>query len=132
LVRIMTVTKRLRGLPIERTLGVISGRWKPVILHVLLNGPRRTCELEKHIPSITQKVLIQQLRSLEEHGIVSRQTYADEPQRVDYTLTPLGISLKPLIAMLDEWGRHHAEELDETDKLLACEAVVRDTISKGK
>src|ERR1700722_17280913 len=99
----MTVTKRLRGLPIERTLGVISGRWKPVVLHVLLNGPRRTCELEQHIPSITQKVLIQQLRSLEEHGLVYRQPSADEPQRVDYTLTPLGMSLKPLIAMLDEW-----------------------------
>ena len=127
----MTVTKRLRGLPIERTLDVISGRWKAVIVHVLLSGPKRTCELENHIRGITQKVLIQQLRALEEHGLVERQVRADEAQRVDYGLTPLGLSLQPVIAMLEDWGRHHAEGLGETDQLLPCEAVVQDTPGKG-
>jgi len=69
----MKIIKRLPGLPAERALGVISGRWKAVILHVLLDGPQRTCDLEKRIAGISQKVLIEQLRALEEHGMVSRQ-----------------------------------------------------------
>jgi DNA-binding HxlR family transcriptional regulator len=125
----MTITKHLPGLPLERALGVISGRWKAVIVHVLLSGPKRTSELEKHIPSLTQKVLIQQLRALEEHGLVFRTAGADDAHRVDYALTPLGLSLEPLIAQLRAWGEHHAEELDDTDRLLPCEAVVRPLIS---
>ena len=121
----MKVIKELSGLPIERALGVISGRWKAIIIYVLLNGPRRTCELENRIKGISQKVLIEQLRALEEHGLVYRQSFAQEPQRVDYGLTELGMSLKPLLSFLEEWGRGHAEDLKETDKLLPCAAVVR-------
>jgi DNA-binding HxlR family transcriptional regulator len=123
-----TISKRLPGLPIERTLGVISGRWKAVIVHVLLSGPKRTCELEKHIPGLTQKVLIQQLRALEEHGLVERYNGGVDSQRVDYALTELGLSLAPVIAQLRQWGLHHAQAQDETDRLLPCEAVVRDNI----
>ncbi|AEU34631.1 winged helix-turn-helix transcriptional regulator [Granulicella mallensis] len=121
----MKITKELPGLPIERTLGVISGRWKAVLVYILLDGPKRLCELENQIAGISQKVLIEQLRVLEEHGLVSRQNFVEEPQRVDYVLTPLGMSLKPLLALLYDWGQHHAEELQETEKLLPCEAVVR-------
>ena len=121
----MKVIKELPSLPIERALGVVSGRWKAVIIYVLLNGPRRTCELENQIEGISQKVLIEQLRALEEHGLVYRQSFAQEPQRVDYGLTKLGMSLKPLLSLLEEWGRGHAEERKETDKLLPCAAVVR-------
>jgi DNA-binding HxlR family transcriptional regulator len=121
----MKVIKELPSLPIERALGVVSGRWKAVIIYVLLNGPRRTCELENQIEGISQKVLIEQLRALEEHGLVYRQSFAQDPQRVDYGLTKLGMSLKPLLSLLEEWGRGHAEERKETDKLLPCAAVVR-------
>ncbi|KLD66218.1 winged helix-turn-helix transcriptional regulator [Dyella japonica] len=121
----MTIIKRLPGLPIERALGVISGRWKAVIIHVLLRGPKRTCELEQQIPSLTQKVLIQQLRALEEHGLVYRKVSADDTRCVDYGLTPLGLSLEPLIVQLQKWGEHHAEALGDTERLLPCEAVVR-------
>lgn len=121
----MTLTKLLPRLPIERTLGIISGRWKAVIIHVLLEGPKRTCEIETQITGISQKVLIQQLKALEVHGIVWRKTYPEEPQRVDYTLTPLGLSLKPLISSLRDWGEQHAQELGDVDRLLPCDAVVR-------
>jgi DNA-binding HxlR family transcriptional regulator len=127
LVRIMKITKRLPGLPIERTLGVLSGRWKAVIVYVLMSGPRRICELEQQIAGISQKVLLQQLRALEEHGLVHRETFAGEPRRVNYALTSLGMSLKPLISLLYEWGRHHAEELEDIGRLLPCDAVVRNT-----
>jgi DNA-binding HxlR family transcriptional regulator len=128
----MRISKRLPGLPIERALGVISGRWKAIIIYVLLGGPKRTSELEKHIPSLTQKVLIQQLRALEEHGLVYRKAGADDAHRVDYALTPLGMSLEPLIVQLRQWGEHHAEELDDTDRLLPCDAVVRPIIRTAK
>jgi DNA-binding HxlR family transcriptional regulator len=74
---------------------------------------------------ISQKILIQQLRALEEHGLIHRRISGDEPQRVDYELTPLGMSLRPLISLLYEWGQHHAQEVDETNRLVSCEAVVR-------
>jgi DNA-binding HxlR family transcriptional regulator len=121
----MKVIKRLPGLPVERALGVFSGRWKAVILCVLLDGPQRTCELEKRIVGISQKMLIEQLRALEEHGMVSRQPTAGDSQGIDYLLTPLGESLRPVLDFLIEWGAHHAEELDEVHRLLPCDAVVR-------
>ena len=102
-----------------------------MIIYVLLSGPKRTRELEKHIPSLTQKVLLQQLRALEEHGLVYRKAGTDDARRVDYALTPLGMSLEPLIAQMRQWGEHHAEELDDTDRLLPCDAVVRPVISKA-
>jgi len=78
----MKIIKRLPGLPVERALGVLSGRWKAVLLDVLSDGPQRTCDLEKRIAGITQKVLIEQLRALEEHGMVSRQPRAGDSQAI--------------------------------------------------
>ena len=122
----MKIIKRLPGLPVERALGVLSGRWKAVILDVLMDGPQRTCELEQRIVGISQKVLIGQLRALEEHGTVSRQPSAADSQGIEYLLTPLGESLWPVLDALIEWGIHHAKELDEVHRLLPYDAVVRD------
>jgi DNA-binding HxlR family transcriptional regulator len=122
----MKIIKNLPGLPVERALGVLSGRWKAIILYVLLDGAQRTCELEKRIAGISQKVLIEQLRALEEHGMVSRQPSAGHRQGIEYLLTPLGESLRPILESLIAWGAHHAEELDEVHKLLPCDAIVRD------
>jgi DNA-binding HxlR family transcriptional regulator len=122
----MKINKRLPGLPAERALGVISGRWKAVILHTLLDGPQRTRELEQRIAGISQKVLIEQLRALEEHGVVSRQPSAEHRQGIEYLLTPLGESLRPILEAVIAWGAHHAKALDDVDRLLPCDAVVRD------
>jgi DNA-binding HxlR family transcriptional regulator len=122
----MKVIKRLPGLPVERALGVLSGRWKAVILFVLLDGPQRTRELETRIAGISQKVLLEQLRALEEHGMVSRQSSALHRQGIEYLLTPLGESMRSILESLLEWGAHHARELDEVDRLLPCDAVIRD------
>jgi DNA-binding HxlR family transcriptional regulator len=121
----MKIIKRLPGLPVERALGILSGRWKAVILYVLADGPQRTCELEQRIAGVPQKVLIEQLRALEEHGLVRRRPIATDTQGIEYLLTPLGESLRPVLASLMEWGVHHAEELDEGHRLLPCEAIVR-------
>lgn len=121
----MKIINRLPALPAERALGVLSGRWKAVILHTLMDGPQRTCLLENRINGISQKVLIEQLRALEEHGLVVRQASAEQRQAIEYAVTPLGESLRPILQSLIDWGTHHAEELNEADKLLPCEAVVR-------
>jgi DNA-binding HxlR family transcriptional regulator len=93
---------------------------------VLLEGLHRTCELETRIAGISQKVLIDQLRALEEHGMVSRQPSAGDRQGIEYVLTPHGESLRAVLESLIEWGAHHAKERDEVHRLLPCEAVVRD------
>lgn len=122
----MKIINRLPGLPVERALKVLSGRWKAVILYVLMDGPQRTCDLESRIVGISQKVLIEQLRALEEHGMVSRQPSALDHQGIEYLLSPLGESLRPVLDSLREWGVHHAQELDEGNQLLPCNAVTRD------
>lgn len=112
--------KRLPKLPVERALKVISGRWKPIILYHVYSGPKRLSELRRMIPEITQKVLIQQLREMEEHGLVFRAIFAEVPARVEYTATQLGLGLEPILFALCQWGQDHAEAQGEFDELADC------------
>ena len=116
-------TNRLPALPIERALKVISGRWKAIILYHLFDRPRRLSELMRMVPRITQKVLIQQLREMEEHGLVHREIFREVPARVEYSVTAQGLSLEPIMLALCKWGQHHAQEHDELDRIADC--VVR-------
>jgi hypothetical protein len=72
------------------------------------------------VPNVSQKVLIQQLREMEEHGLLGREIFRQVPPRVDYTATALGLSLEPVIMSLCEWGRRHAAKLNELDRLAEC------------
>lgn len=112
--------KDLPPWPAERALKVISGRWKAVLLYLLFDGPRRLSQLSRARPEISQKVLIQQLREMEEHGLVSREIFREVPPRVEYSATPLGRSLEPVLLALCAWGRQHAVALDELDQLREC------------
>ena len=112
--------KRLPARPAERALRVISGRWKAVILCHLFDRPQRLSELRRLIPDVSQKVLVQQLREMEEHGLVHREVFRQVPPRVDYSATELGLSLEPMLRSLCEWGRDHAAELNELDQLADC------------
>jgi DNA-binding HxlR family transcriptional regulator len=107
----------------ERALKVLAGSWKPMILQHLISGPKRFSELKRLVPKVSQKVLIQQLREMEDHGIARRQLFAQVPPRVEYSATELGKSLEPLLASLCAWGRRHAAELDELGQLEACAAA---------
>jgi DNA-binding HxlR family transcriptional regulator len=115
--------KRLPMLPVERALKVISGRWKAVILYQLFSGPKRLSELQALVPAVTQKVLIQQLREMQEHGLVGREIFRQVPPRVDYLATPLGLSLAPVIATLCDWGRRHAADLEALEG--GCDGILR-------
>lgn len=121
--------KRLPILPAERALKIIAGRWKAIILYHLYDRPRRLSELRRLVPEISQKVLIQQLREMEEHQLVRREIFRQVPPRVDYSATTLGRSLEPVLLALCDWGRMHAAELDEVDRLVDCARLERTTSS---
>lgn len=112
--------KRLPFYPAERAMKVVSGRWKVVILYHLSNGPKRLSELTRLLPQATQKVLIQQLREMEQHGLVLREVYPQVPPKVVYSVTQLGKSLEPVLRALCDWGRKHAVILEETDRIADC------------
>ena len=92
------------GCAVEVTLSVMGGTWKPIILFQLLHGKKRFGELGRAIPGITQRMLTLQLRELEDAAIVQRTVYAEVPPRVDYALTALGQSLKPVLLAMRTWG----------------------------
>lgn len=96
---------------ISATLEVISGRWKSVILFYLLSGTRRFSEIKRFVPGITQRVLTAQLRELEADGIVSRNVYPVIPPKVEYSVTPFGRTLEPVLLSMCDWGREHKKKV---------------------
>lgn len=87
------------------TLDLIGGRWKPLILwRLLLQGCMRYSQLKNSMPHVSERILILQLRELEKDKLISRQVYAEVPPKVEYRLTDLGLSLKPVLCCLSEWG----------------------------
>ncbi|AIG28879.1 winged helix-turn-helix transcriptional regulator [Brevibacillus sp. 7WMA2] len=99
--------KKKYNITVEATLEVIGGKWKCVILCHLTHGKKRTSELKRVMPGITQKMLTQQLRELEQDGIVNRIIYNQVPPKVEYELSEYGWSLKPILDSLCVWGEKH-------------------------
>lgn len=103
--------KDLPAFPVETTLTLIGDKWKVLILRDLLPGTKRFGELKKSIGSVFQKVLTAQLRDMEQNGLISRKVYAEVPPRVEYSLTDLGKSLKPILDALWNWGEGYKASL---------------------
>lgn len=99
---------------VESTIKVIGGRWKVLILRELFQGVKRFNELHRVLHGITQKMLTQQLREMEADGIIHREVYAQVPPKVEYSLTPLGESLKPILKEMHQWGLTYLQS--QTDK----------------
>lgn len=91
--------------PVTATIALIGGRWKAIILHVLSEHTRRFGEINFRIPSISRKVLTEQLKELEADGLISRTQYKEIPPRVEYSLTELGKSLSPILNEMAVWGK---------------------------
>lgn len=100
----MPTVKDLPPCPVETTLTLISNKWKVLILRDLLPGTKRFGELKKSVGEVSQKVLAAQRREMEAGGLLVRTVYPEVPPRVEYTLTDLGRSLKPILDAMQAWG----------------------------
>lgn len=96
----------------ETTLTLIGDKWKVLILRDLMPGTKRFGELRKSVGDVSQKVLTAQLRDMEKSGLVHREVYAEVPPRVEYSLTPLGRSLKPILDSMWAWGEGYKASLE--------------------
>lgn len=105
--------KELPACPVETTLSLISSRWTVLIIRELLTGTKRFNELKKSINNISQKVLTSNLRNLEENGLIERTVYAEVPPRVEYSLTETGLSLKPILDAMWDWGINYKKSYEE-------------------
>ena len=99
--------KALPACPVETTLMLIGDKWKVLILRDLLPGTKRFGELKKSIGGVSQKVLTAQLRDMEKSGLLTRTVYPEVPPKVEYTLTELGLSLKPILDAMWSWGEEY-------------------------
>lgn len=105
--------EKLPACPVETTLTLISDKWKVLILRDLLPGTKRFGELRKSIGHVSQKVLTAQLRQMEQSELVNRKVYAEVPPKVEYSLTDVGYSLKPILDAMWTWGEEYQKRMEE-------------------
>lgn len=104
----MASSRKAVSCPVETTLEVIGGRWKVLVLHHLREGTLRFGEIHRRLSGISHRTLSKQLRELEAAGIVERHVYGEIPPKVEYSLTPLGRSLEPVLVAMHHWGETFA------------------------
>ncbi len=107
----MLTKEELPECPVATTVQLIGNKWKLLIIRNLLCKPQRFTEMKKMIPGISQKVLTDNLRALESDGLILREVYAEVPPRVEYSLSPLGKSLKPILDAMFAWGTVYKNSL---------------------
>jgi len=101
--------------PVTATMNIIGGKWKIVLINrIYLESPARFGALRRSLKNISQSMLTAQLRELEEAGIIHRKIYAEVPPKVEYTLTELGMSLKPIIQAMSSWGKKYVQDKKES------------------
>ena len=105
------MAKDVPACPVEMTLQLIGNKWKVLIIRDLLGGTKRFNELMRSVTGITQKVLTSNLRSMEEAGLLTRKVYPEVPPRVEYSLTDMGMSLKPVLDSMIAWGTEYKNNL---------------------
>lgn len=108
---IMLTKEEMPVCPVATTVSLIGSKWKLLILRNLLAGPWRFNELKKNLEGISQKVLTDSLRSMEKDGIITRTVYAEVPPRVEYALSELGESMRPIIRAMEAWGIEYKKNI---------------------
>ncbi|MBQ7164968.1 MAG: helix-turn-helix transcriptional regulator [Clostridia bacterium] len=103
----MLTKDELPECPVATTVQLIGNKWKLLIIRNLLASPQRFTELKKTIPGISQKVLTDNLRALENDGLIEREIFAEVPPKVIYSMSELGDSLRPIISAMREWGENY-------------------------
>lgn len=107
--------KDMPACPVETTLTLISDKWKVLILRDLMPGTKRFSELKRSVGNVSQKVLTAQLREMERSGLLVRTVYPEVPPRVEYSLTELGRSLKPILDAMQSWGEQYKAKAQTKD-----------------
>lgn len=108
----MKTKEELPACPVATTVSLIGSKWKILIMRNLLVRSWRFNELKKDLDGISQKVLTGSLRSMEDDGIVTRTVYAEVPPRVEYALSPLGESMRPIMDAMEKWGTEYKKSLE--------------------
>jgi DNA-binding HxlR family transcriptional regulator len=103
----------VKDCPIERSVRVLDGKWTLLILRELFMGVRRFGELRDALPGVSPKTLTDRLRAMEAQGLVHREVYPEIPPRVEYSLTPFGETLEPVIESLKQWGMTWADRVPQ-------------------
>ena len=106
----MIKKENLPECPVATTVSLIGSKWKLLILRDLLMGTKRFGQLKKSLPDISQKVLTESLKSMVDDGIVERVAYPEVPPRVEYSLTDLGESMRPVISVMEQWGKEYNDQ----------------------
>lgn len=101
----------LPACPVETTLKLIGNKWEVLVLRDLMPGTKRFGELKQSIGGVSQKVLTSKLREMEADGLVERHVFAEVPPRVEYSLTPLGRTLKPVLDAMEQWGTAYKKRI---------------------
>lgn len=107
----MLTKEEMPACPVATTVQIIGSKWKLLIMRNLLQRPWRFNELRKDLEGISQKVLTDSLRSMEEDGIITRTVYPEVPPRVEYALSDLGESMRPIINAMEKWGTSYKNQL---------------------
>src|SRR6478752_5675047 len=102
--------KKTVGCAVETAIEIIGGRWKVLILQELFSGTKRFSELHRALAGVSHRTLTQQLRELESHAIVRRKVHRQVPPKVEYSLTPVGETLKPVIAVMHDWAEGYSQK----------------------
>ncbi len=92
-------------------MGLVAGRWKVMAIHQLIDGPKRFNQLQRELRGVTHRTLTKQLREMEGDGLVIRKDFREIPPRVEYSLSPLGKSLKPVLMAMHEWGERYGRRV---------------------
>lgn len=118
---------------IEATLEIIGGKWKSLIICLLMSGTKRTSELQRNIQGISQKVLIQQLRELEKDGLVSRYVYQQMPPKVEYSLTEYGVTANTIVDVMCAWGKENIKmRQQQGENIVLLEAEPQESLEDSE
>lgn len=107
----MLTKEEMPECPVATTVALVGSKWKLLILRNLMARPWRFNELKRDLAGISQKVLTDSLRSMESDGLITRQTFPEVPPRVEYSLSPLGESMRPIIAAMEHWGEQYKNNI---------------------
>ena len=108
----MIAKKDLPACPVATTVGLIGSKWKLLIMRDVLTGPKRFGELQRSLEGISQKVLTDCLRDMEQDGILMRTAYPEVPPRVEYSLSEIGDAMRPIIREMEKWGRDYKQMIN--------------------